>query len=540
MLKVFLVEDEIVVREGIKNNIKWENEGFQFIGEASDGELALPMIQNLKPDIIITDIKMPFMDGLELSRLVKKELPMVKIIVLSGYNEFEYAKQAINIGITEYLLKPISPAKLLQAVKEVAEKIEKEKEQEEYVKQFKKEMIENKQIEKQKFFNDLVFREIAMVEMLEKAKALDIDLVAQAFNVILFKVMIKNDTSTSYSNEIVTITDKIDELVSGYDYIYMFDRAAEGWGFLVLDEMAVNPDIFQLKILKPMICEIKKYDNLEYFGGVGKTVQRLRELPKSFDQANRAFSYRYMGKPDQIIYYENLGQMNLLLDDNIDLSTLDIGKIDRKILENFLKSGSTQEVRHFIMDYFSGLGVDNINSLLFRQYVTMDMYFGTVAFIEELGIPSKEIIENCGEIGGVAGELITVESTKCYLEQILERALELRDSIAMKKYGSLIDGAMKYIKENYSSDDISLNLVAASVNMSPSYFSTIFSQEMGKTFIEYLTNVRMEKAKELLMCTNMKTSEIGFEVGYKEPHYFSYIFKKTQDCSPKEFRMRGK
>jgi two-component system response regulator YesN len=113
MLKVFLVEDEVVVREGMKNNIHWEKEGFIFVGEASDGELAYPLIQKTRPDILITDIKMPFMDGLELSRLVKQEMPDVKIIVLSGYDEFEYAKEGISIGITDYLVKPISGSQLL-------------------------------------------------------------------------------------------------------------------------------------------------------------------------------------------------------------------------------------------------------------------------------------------------------------------------------------------------------------------------------------------------------------------------------------------
>ena len=113
MLKVFLVEDEVVMRNGIKNNIPWEQEGFEFVGEASDGELAYPLIKREKPDILITDIRMPFMDGLELSRLVKKELPQIKIIILSGYNEFDYAKNAISIGVTDYLLKPISSAKIL-------------------------------------------------------------------------------------------------------------------------------------------------------------------------------------------------------------------------------------------------------------------------------------------------------------------------------------------------------------------------------------------------------------------------------------------
>ena len=107
MVRVFLVEDEMLIREGIKNSIRWEKEG-----EASDGELALPMILKEKPDILITDIRMPFMTGLELSRLVKQELPGTKIVIISGYDDFEYAKEAIKVGVTEYLLKPISSAKL--------------------------------------------------------------------------------------------------------------------------------------------------------------------------------------------------------------------------------------------------------------------------------------------------------------------------------------------------------------------------------------------------------------------------------------------
>ena len=120
MISVFLVEDEFIVREGIKN-INWEAHGLSFVGEASDGELAFPLIKKKHPDIVITDICMPFMDGLELSRLIKKELPQTKILILSGHEEFEYAKDAIQIGVEEYLLKPINSDELLQVVRRAAD-----------------------------------------------------------------------------------------------------------------------------------------------------------------------------------------------------------------------------------------------------------------------------------------------------------------------------------------------------------------------------------------------------------------------------------
>jgi len=178
MLRVFLVEDEIVVREGIKNNINWEDNGFNFCGEASDGELAYPMIQKMKPDIVITDIRMPFMDGLELSRLLKKEMPWIKVIILSGFGEFEYAKEAINIGITKYILKPISGAELMKCVKAVRENIMKEQEEKVNLDKFKLEMKENEVYEKRKLFNDMVSNSLSLTKVLEKGKELNLELSA--------------------------------------------------------------------------------------------------------------------------------------------------------------------------------------------------------------------------------------------------------------------------------------------------------------------------------------------------------------------------
>lgn len=232
MLKVFLVEDEVVMRNGIKNNIPWEKEGFEFVGEASDGELAYPLIKKEKPDILITDIKMPFMDGLELSRIVKKEMPQIKILILSGYNEFDYAKQAINIGVTQYLLKPISSAKLLEAVKEVGALIEKEREYERMMERYKKEMEENVHLEQQKLWNALVANKLTTAELLEGGQKVGMDFTASAYLVFLFKIMQGGD-STGCSKDTIEVSDKILELSAGWDSVLTFERSSEGWVFLI-------------------------------------------------------------------------------------------------------------------------------------------------------------------------------------------------------------------------------------------------------------------------------------------------------------------
>lgn len=210
-LKVFLVEDEIVIREGIKKNINWQQEGFVFVGEASDGELAYPLIQSTKPDILITDIRMPFMDGLELSRLVKKELPDIKILVLSGYNEFEYAKEAINIGIAEYLLKPITGAKLLEAVKKMAKTIEEEWQQKQYLLAYQKERAENGQLARRKLFGRLVSGKHSVSTLLGEGREIGLELAASQYNIVLFQVF-TGEEAENYSDKLNQITAEMEAL----------------------------------------------------------------------------------------------------------------------------------------------------------------------------------------------------------------------------------------------------------------------------------------------------------------------------------------
>ncbi len=366
MVKLFLVEDEIVMRNGIKKRINWEKEGIDFVGEASDGELALPMILELKPDILLTDIKMPFMDGLQLSEIVRKELPDTRIIILSGYDEFTYAQEALRIGVTEYLLKPIAPAALLESIRKVASSIEDSAEEE------KQEAPEK-----------------------ETEETLELDMT-------------------------------------------------------ILDEEV------------------------------------------------------------------------------------------HKLIENFLRTGTENEIPVFSDRVFRAIGAKNAESILFLNYLTMDMYFLVVRYVKELGADTTELTGEGGDLSSNVRRMTSPKDAKEYLERILSVAIRLRDSGVSGRYEKLLKEAVSYIEEHYTDEDISLNTVAAACGISPNHFSSIFSQEMGVTFIEYLIGKRMDRAKELLMTTDMRSSEIAFEVGYKDPHYFSSTFKKTQGVTTREYRSRGK
>lgn len=539
MIKVFLVEDEIVIRNGIKNNIPWEKEGFQFVGEASDGELAYPLIKKEKPDILITDIRMPFMDGLELSRIVKKEFPQMKIIILSGYNEFDYAKTAINIGVTDYLLKPISSAKLLEAVNRVREIIEKERETSKMMELYQKEMRENVLLEKHKLWNALISNQMSPAEILETGQRLEMDFTASTYVVFLFKVMQGGD-STGCSRDIIEVSERIAELSGKWEQVLTFDRSPEGWAFLVKGQSREEAQEHLEQCKQELVALLSQYQTVEYFGGIGSCVYRLRDVRASYLEAGKAFASRFFSEPNRLLCCSDIPRLHAQDGDKIDVSRLRSQKSESELVERFLKSGTLEEVDSFLEEYFLDIGEQNCQSLLYRQYVVMSLYFSATDFLKSLGISTENLPESCSDINEIVGKAVSGGEMKPVIGELFTATMSLRDGHSRKKYSVLLEEACAFIRENYQKENMSLNTVAAQVNISPSYFSAIFSGETGQTFVEYLTSVRLEKAKELLMSSNMRTGEIGYEVGYKDSHYFSYIFKKVVGCSPKEYKNRRK
>lgn len=531
MLKIFLVEDEFVIRQGIKNNIDWKSHGYEFCGEASDGELAFPMIQKLKPDIVITDIRMPFMDGLVLSRLIKKEMPWIEIIILSGYEEFGYAKEGIKIGIAGYLLKPISSEDLLKEIDALAVKIEEKHKEREIREKYIREMEENFLKERKDLFQYLVTGSKSVAELLEIADKVAMDLSSLWYNIVLIKIQSMYHAYDEYSNSIIEIEEEI-KAFNDEARVLVFDRNLEGKALLFKADSKEELEILQNDYLEKIKNIMKSYEHVRYFGGIGTPVDRLSELPSSFESASHAFAHRYLVPQSLILNSKEMEKGGYLEKEEFNISNINPRQIDRSKIREFLKVGDKEEAIYFVDEFFKNLGSNVIKSGIFRQYIVMDTYFCVVDFVEGLQI-SKDEIDPPDVTSGV---LQSQEGVMEYIVRIIEKALELREKAASNRYGDIVDEVMRYIEENYADEELSLNLLASHVNFSPNHLSMIFSQQTGQTFIKFLTDFRMNKAKELLRCTGKRSSVISMEVGYKDPHYFSYLFKKTQGMTPTQYR----
>lgn len=533
MLKVFLVEDEIIMREGIKKKIDWEKEGFCFVGDAGDGELAYPLILKEKPDILITDIKMPFMDGLELSRLVKAELPDIKIIVLSGYNDFDYAKEAIDIGIAEYMLKPVTSVKLLETLHKVGNSIYEQRKKADG----NKNEQEQKMLARRNFFIKFVTADCSVSSLLKEGKELGVELAATDYNVLLLQLF-NNGSIEEYTSKLIEVKKEFDALSQQNPNIVIIDRGREEFWIIFKGQTECSVDALYRDFEKWLIELISNRFCLEYFGVIGQSTARMGEMKNCYTAANAEFAHRFLKKKNQIVDISLLDKKTETEEKPIYLENLNVSKSDRKNIENFINTGLKSEIDAFLDSYFEKIGNKNIQSILFRQYVVMDIYIAAVNIAEEMGYSKQELSQLYGTEENLLKVFGSIEDTKEYLKHLLETTIDIRDKGAGNKYDQVLKQAQEYIEENYFMDDISLNTVASSVNLSPNHFSTIFSQKLGETFIEYLTRIRMEKAKELLRTTSKKLTDIAFEVGYKDSHYFGSIFKKTQGCTPREYRSK--
>ncbi len=546
MLKVLLVEDEFVVREGIKK-IDWGAYGYEFCGEASDGELALPLIRKTMPDIVITDIKMPFMDGLELTRQIRREFPDMEIIILSGYEEFEYARDAISLGVSKYLSKPIGSSELIRELDDLKESIEQKKLEREMRLQYQKDMSEDVRSMRRAFFKDLVGGNLSVSQLIEEAEENEIDLVASAYCILLCNVSKGSLSADKGDNDVDSMYETLGEWSDKYgDDFLVFERDLDGVAILFKGTDAESIRASVKKHSREFAEIMSKMDGVRFYAGIGSVAERVSEISTSFENASKAFAHRYFDPASRIVTYDPLmAEEDIIFstddripdvrhedDKNIEFSAIDINDASRNMLLEYLRTGDETDVDYFVREYLDQVGGSALNSLLFRQYLVMDVYFTVAGFVTDLGF-AKEDIEAPDSAMTIAQ---SIDGVRDFCIRIISAAMELRDSSSRNKYKDVAETAVAYIEEHYMDEDLSLNTLAEHVRFSPNHLSMIFSQQMGVTFSKYLIEYRIGKAKEALKCTSMKSSEIALEVGYRDPHYFSYMFKKITGQTPTQYR----
>ena len=540
MLKIFLAEDEVIVRETIKRMIPWENLGFELVGEAADGEMALPLLLRQKPDLLITDIKMPFMDGLTLAKVAKKEIPGLKVVILSGYDDFNYAKQAINIGVEDYLLKPITKNALIERLTEIRSRYEHEKTQKEYYEKFHREMQAYEKNSSRDFFEALVSGSMDMMEIYRRSEKLGLDIVAEAYNVLIFTMNCEEDFSgqrEGYSEWEAESLKLLEEFFSENTSAMLFRCNIFSYGVLIKGQKETIGENTRSCVSEIQRILDRKEQKRQWFVAAGEPVERLSQIQKSYYSASRAFSQRYL-YDENILYYDERASMekkNVTEDDSTYLQKVDVNALNPAILQKFLSNGLLEETENFVKDYFYAIGQEPLESLVFRNYVTLNVRFSVMSFLKEIGCDTRTLEQEDTE-DVLSESSKSLENAIAYAEKIISQAIALRDQNSGNKNRSILKTAVDFIDSHYMEEDMSLNKAANAANVSANHFSALFSQNMGQTFIEYLTNLRMNKAKEYLRCTSMRSSEIAGEIGYKDAHYFSYLFKKTQGMTPSDYR----
>ena len=540
MLKIFLAEDEVIVRETIKRMIPWEDLGFELVGEAADGEMALPLLLRQKPDLLITDIKMPFMDGLTLAKVAKKEIPGLKVVILSGYDDFNYAKQAINIGVEDYLLKPITKNALIERLTEIRSRYEHEKTQKEYYEKFHREMQAYEKNSSRDFFEALVRGSMDMMEIYRRSEKLGLDIVAEAYNVLIFTMNCEEDFSgqrEGYSEWEAESLELLEEFFSENTSAMLFRCNIFSYGVLIKGQKETIEENTRSCVSEIQRIFDRREQKRQWFVAAGESVERLSQIQKSYYSASRAFSQRYL-YDGNILYYDEMASMekkNVTEDDSTYLQKVDVNALNPAILQKFLSNGLLEETENFVKDYFYAIGQEPLESLVFRNYVTLNVRFSVMSFLKEIGCDTRTLEQEDTE-DVLSESSKSLENAIAYAEKIISQAIALRDQNSGNKNRSILKTAVDFIDSHYMEEDMSLNKAANAANVSANHFSALFSQNMGQTFIEYLTNLRMNKAKEYLRCTSMRSSEIAGEIGYKDAHYFSYLFKKTQGMTPSDYR----
>ena len=524
LYRVLLVDDEEDIREGISRKMDWLGLGFSLVGEAANGQDALELAESLRPDVILTDIKMPFMDGLELCRILTDRLPAARFVVFSGFDAFEYAKQAIQMNVVEYILKPINADELSAVLRRLKDQLDRERAERRNVELLRSRYTENLPVLRELFYANLLDGHIEPGTERERAARLDIDLQGEEWAVGL--AYIGSDRRDALST--LSIQNLLEETLTA-------DRCKlslyNDW-VAVIVSLTESFTIYDLIRVLDRVCTLAaSYLGLTLTVGVGAPCKELSGMARSAAEARTALEYRSMVGRGQVIYIGDLepdgGQV------------LTFEEADERTLTAAVRLGSEQEVRDAAATLAGKIREANPSAGQYNLFL-MELVTHLIKMIRRSGVGMEEVFGTGFSLPVQKSELPRLEELE---DWCAERYLRLRTLIRRRQTdsaGQTVETAKEYIRQHYAESDLSVEKLCAYLHLSSTYFSTLFKRETGTSFTAYVTTVRMEAAAEAIRGTEEKTYLIAQRCGYEDPNYFSYVFKRHFGVTPTKYRSEGK
>ncbi len=513
--QLVFVDDESIVREGVKTRVAWGQNGFNLAGVFENGLDAYKFIEENKVDAVISDINMPRMDGLELSRVISENHPEIIVILLTGYDEFEYAQNAVKYKVRDFLLKPVTAAELESILKKLHDELSRKKKDEEEHSRIMKMLEMSFPLLRERFFNRLVTGKLSHENVLGRKdfyQWVDLEGVYRVVTVGLMETC-EDVNAFMLIDYCIKIKGPGDEVFSDRDGNIIF---------LLQDESEASIDLRARTMAEKTFLYAESLSLAGVYIGIGGSVGSIGFIQQSYRESRNAADYARVAGFSRIVSSAEI----------TDRGKLSLFKF--QIFEDGLKKQLREGSRDSTFASF-----EKIIELLRKYYVSRDelaYYFSRLHtlinnFLMEMDMSS--LLEESPPPPSVFTSVTAAEEYfKKQLDGIEGRIQEHRNSVVYSR----IERAKDVIAERYSDKNFSLQTICSELFISTSQFSVIFKEGTGQTFVEYLTEYRIAEAKKLLKNSDMKSYEIAETIGFADPRYFSIIFKKHTGLTPMEYR----
>jgi two-component system response regulator YesN len=542
MYKLILVDDEADVREGVLSEIDWQANGFQVTDVAENGREALEMVERSAPDVIVTDIRMPFMDGLQLSEQIRRTYPATKIIILTGFDEFEYARKAIHLNIEEFVLKPFSAGDLLSALHKVKGRLDAEMAERENVDSLQEHYRRSLPVLRELFLVSLMTRKLSGVEIQEKMDNYGMPLVGSNYTVSImqldnpakereaddanrsrFEFELQNFAVRNIAEEIVSRKEVAGYVFQHNDNIVLLNICSEK----DLDKVRKNTS----KLLEDIRQSVEKYIKRTVTIGTGTITPVLTDVKYSYADAAAALDYRILLGSNRVIAIEDV--------ESRAAAPIRFDELQEQALLRCLKVGSSEEMETIVESLFDPLlSAESSCSFYDAQIFLLQIVTTMLKVLQE---PNRQYNDRPASDANWVKEITQFDSLREAKAWVVSTCAGMMSRIATDRqtaYHTLVEEAKSFTKTNYADSEITIAKVCSHLHISAGYFSSIFKRETKLTYVSFLLNIRMEAAKEMLLTTDLKTFEIAEKIGYADPNYFSFSFKKHVGVSPKDYRNR--